>query len=393
VLLQNGNVLRGQVQDSGDRITIVDDGNSRLTMDRKQIECVGPSLDSLYLHQRAGVRVWGTGEHWHLAHWCIQHGLLDRAIEHFAFLEIHANDTPRFKQLEHLLREALIKHQKSRQPSLQPATETATVASDQAVVQSSNEPPVVPASHAASTDVVQNGEGWSSHEIPGYIRKSFHTTVLPVLVLRCGQSGCHGLLGKSDFHIYQPVGDQAASIRAKDLESVLKYVYRDRVQDSPLLAYATRAHGIQRNPSLNPVRDDERAHIERISAWIKSLALSQRPETTMPNSYPLAHESTNITQANAPSAVQRASANVALGGSDAVTLKDLLRNDEPRDRQAKLSKPAKTASPPVLVTGSELADLETMIERLEKKYNGTDPSAVEAKKDPFDPELFNKKYR
>ena len=70
VLLQNGNVLKGQISKQADRIAIMIDGNSTLLLDPKQIEHVGPTLESLYLHQRAGVRTWGTGEHWHLAHWC-----------------------------------------------------------------------------------------------------------------------------------------------------------------------------------------------------------------------------------------------------------------------------------------------------------------------------------
>ncbi len=85
VLLRNGNVLEGFVRSEKERISIASDGNSNLFVEPKQVAFIGPTVESLYQHQRSGVRNWGTGEHWHLAHWCIQQGLIDHAIEHTRF--------------------------------------------------------------------------------------------------------------------------------------------------------------------------------------------------------------------------------------------------------------------------------------------------------------------
>lgn len=381
VLLQNGNVFRGQVQESKDRVTVVIDGNSRIALDRKQVACVADTLESLYQHQRAGIRVWGIGEHWHLANWCIQQGLLERAIEHYKVLEAQAPDSTQFKTLEHQLREALIKHHQVKQPAKTVASETNETSSPK------QEPEL--AENSASVQRASGRIHWSTHDIPGYIRKSFQLTVLPVLVTRCGQSGCHGLLGKTDFHIYQPVGDQSATILADDLEAVLRYINRDRVQDSQLMAYATRAHGIQRHPSLNPAREDERTHIERINAWAKSLALSQRPDSVMPAVYPVNKETDSLQSKNS---VTPATANMPLPRSGRLSLSDLRRPEENPDRDAKLSKPAKSA-PQLFLTGSEISDLESMIDQLDKKYTTSDESSSRTKKDPFDPDLFNKKFR
>ena len=179
------------------------------------------------------------------------------------------------------------------------------------------------------------------------------------------------------------MGDQSASILARDLDEVLKYIDRDRIQESRLLAYATKAHGIQRNPSLNQSRDDERALIERINFWVKSLALSQRPETTMPAQYPLTTQGTQ--------SVSSAVANFPVAKP---SIRKTKRTDEvEQDRNAKLSKPTKSAPPTEFISMSELADLESAIEKFERQSGAGVAGSVPAKKDPFDPDVFNRQFR
>ncbi len=391
VLLRNGNVLKGFVRSEKERISIAADGNSNLHVEPKQVAFIGPTLESLYQYQRSGVRNWGTGEHWHLAHWCIQQGLIDHAIEHYKILDASASDSPRFKQLEHLLRDALLADENVKQavhrqaqaatPSFASTRPFDSTTQTSTVIQANSETPRLRSVPQGAYEGTV--ESWNKHEIPGYIRKTFQNSILPVLVSRCGQSGCHGLLGKTDFHIYQPVGDQSASVLARDLDEVLRYIDRDRIQESPLLEYATKAHGIQRNPSLNQSRDDERALIERINFWVKSLALSQRPETTMPAQYP--------STAQGAQSVSSAVANVPVAKP---SIRKTKRTDEvEQDRNAKLSKPAKSAPPTEFISMSELADLESAIEKFERQSGSGVAGTAPAKKDPFDPGVFNRQFR
>ncbi len=380
LLLQNGNVLNGQIRSEKERISVLVDANSNLYVATKQVLFIGPTLESLYQFQRSGVRQWGTGEHWQLAHWCIQQGLMDHAIEHFKALEQSASDSPRFKQLEHSLREALLADRKvqqvilSRRPSENPSriehpeTEAVILTSAQSTLLKSSPTPKAE---------LESADSWNKHEIPSYIRKTFQNSILPVLVSRCGQSGCHGMLGKSDFHIYQPLGEQSSILRTRDLDEVLKFIDRDRVQESALLAYATKAHGIQRNPSLSSTRADERALIERIQFWVKSLALSKKPETTMPAQYP---SSTAI-----GSEVSSAVANVPTTSKSR-----RFTEREVEDRNAKLSKPARNAPPTEFLSMSEIAELEKAIEKFENQTGAAGSSPI--KKDPFAPDVFNRKY-
>lgn len=371
VLLRNGNVLNGQVRSEKERVSVSVDASSSVYIAAKQVLFIGPTLESLYQFQRSGVRNWGTGEHWQLAHWCIQQGLIDHAIEHFKVLEQSASDTPRFRQLENALRDALLADQHVQQVNVQANSETADVvlASAQATPRKSTLAPKVD---------MESADAIHKHEIPSYIRKTFHNAILPILVSRCGQSGCHGSLGKSDFHIYQPMGNQSALTSTRDLDEVLKFIDRDRVQESALLAYATKAHGIQRNPSLSSARADERALIERIQFWVKSLALSKKPETTMPIQYP--------SSTTRDSEVSSAAAIVPTSSKS-----KRFSEQEVEDRNAKLSKPARNAPPTEFLSMSEIAELEQAIEKFERQTGASESSPI--KKDPFAPDVFNRKYR
>jgi hypothetical protein len=45
------------------------------------------------------------------------------------------------------------------------------------------------------------------------------------------------------------------------------------------------------------------------------------------------------------------------------------------------------------LSGSELDDLEKAIRDLEEKYESAEPSKTTQAKDPFDPDVFNRKFR
>jgi hypothetical protein len=104
VLLDNGNVMRGFVRTQGNQISISIDRGSEVSLDARHVLFIGVSLESLYDYQRNAITTWGTGEHWQLSHWCIQQGLLDQAVEHYKELQKSASNSPRFKQLDLMLR-------------------------------------------------------------------------------------------------------------------------------------------------------------------------------------------------------------------------------------------------------------------------------------------------
>jgi hypothetical protein len=364
VLLQHGNVIHGFVKPHADRITIALDKGNEVTVPNRQILTVGKNLEALYTFQMRAIRKWGTGEHWHLAQWCIQNGLLDQAIEHYTELEKTASASPKFKQLDLQLRQALL-----ADSTVQQVLEERGIPN-----------PIVPASYEEMTPSPDTLAGEHRKDaqlesdriprvVPGYLRRNFQTEVLPILVSRCGQSGCHGMLSKNDFQIFQPVGEQAALLSQRNLEAIVSYVDHKEPMQTSLIQYAIRPHGSQRNPSIQPNREEDRVLLDKIFQWLTSLA-----------------ESESGIVASEPAPVTPAMALIPRNTVQQHRRKTT--GDSPQqDRNAKLSKPPRSAPPPVILNVSELKEIEEAIDKLEQQHqekNGT--------RDPFDPSVFNARF-
>jgi hypothetical protein len=372
VLLQHGAVLHGFIKPQADSVTVVMDKGKQVTLVKKQILFIGPTMESLYKYQTRAIRKWGTGEHWHLAQWCIQNGMLDRAIEHYLELEKQAADNPKFKQLDLQLKQALMADEGVRRAMAEQGIEPPTIesqdkknllasSSSQVVQAAAN----VPKPTAESGKVVSSRETFPVHAVPGYLRRSFQTEVTPIVVSRCGQSGCHGILSKNQFQVFQPVGQQSASLNERNLENVLRFIDAQDPQQSDLLHFAAKPHGTQRNASFNLQREEDRLHLERLSKWIQTLdnVKAKTPSETVTN--PVV-QATNLAKPEPSATVQSAVA-----------------------AEPKLSKPAKNGSGSVVIDASDLAEIEEEIRKLEKIAKNKPKDPV----DPFDAKIFNSKYK
>jgi hypothetical protein len=402
VLLQHGSVLHGFVKPQADKITIVLEKGKEVTLANKQVLTIGKTMESLYEYQIRGIRKWGTGEHWHLAQWCIQNGLMDQAIEHYSELEKVASDNPRFKQLDLQLKQALLGDEKVRQAMAEqgisvPDSEAGST--NQKDTNPLHEPKRWTSGRRTETTMAsevtpataQRPLGEAQRILPSYIRRSFQTEIQPVVVSRCGQSGCHGMLAKNDFQVFQPVGDQAATITERNLESILGYVDTESSLQSTLINYATRPHGSQRNPSINPNRDEDRVLLDKMLRWLKTLddpandRIGGSHVISAAANDPQANLASNVAPAIAlvpKSAIQRSQQQRRNGGMERI-----IGDSVAEDRSAKLSKPAKSAPPPVVLNAAELQELESAISKLEKMELGS-----KAQRDPLDPNEFNTKY-
>jgi len=439
VLLQHGSVLHGFVKPQADRLTVVLDKGNEVTLPNRQVLSVGKTIESLYNYQVKAIRAWGTGEHWHLAQWCLQNGLLDQAIEHYLALENVAADNPKFKQLDHQIKQALLADTDLRQAMLERGiaipenpddSATQRISSGSLGSESNASNPKRPepmnsrfaaaiaggsvptasdvqtasafqSDHAGQAGgmvggIVKAGANIATHDgkvipapprlIPGYLRRSFQIEVTPIVVSRCGQSGCHGMLAKNDFQIFQPVGEQAAAITETNLESLLRYIDTDAPRQSVFLSYATRPHGMQRNASLNPSRDEDRVLLEKIQRWLQSLSEVSKDG---------ADGSSVVTAASIAHGQDVSSPQVA--PAIALVPKNTMQKSNQRrrmmgetvagDRNAKLSKPAKSAPPPAILNAVEIQELEDAITKLERIEAGSKPT-----RDPLDPSVFNSKY-
>ena len=418
VLLQHGAVMHGFIKPQADSVTIVMDKGKEVTVSKRQILTIGASKEALYRYQTKAIRKWGTGEHWHLAQWCIQNGMLDQAIEHYLELEKQASDNPRFKQLDLQLKQALLEDESVRRAMVQQGIELPggvgavnNGAENSTVKDSGVGVEVLGAVPGVQGKSIKQPEGldveepvrlvssFPAHTIPGYVRKSFQTEITPVVVARCGQSGCHGMLAKNPFQIFQPVGEQAASINDRNLERVLRYIDSENPTESDLLKYAAQAHGTQRNASLNMNRDEDRIHLERIAQWIQSLSRLPSGDSSVAGTNRVisagAMQVGGVEQGvRTAHAVASKSAGGSVGNTSGLGGSRPLKetSEVVADRNAKLSKPPKTGGAGVVIDALELAGIEEEIAKLERKPAAEGPGAKSAAKDPFDAKIFNSKH-
>lgn len=405
VMLLNGSIFHGVVRPTGDRLEIRLGTGSSIQIDNKQVAFIAPSKRALYDLQVASTRQWGTGEHWHLTEWCIQQGLLDEAIFHFKQLSQIAEPTNKLKQLEHKLKEAILSseqvkallasQQKQASPSQGRIQDGGPPSLEQNSAPNLSQPNMAPQGVVLASATQAPESKSVSPElaigIPSYVKKAFQSNISPLLVRRCGQAGCHGIPGKSVFHIQQAAGEQAAEIAAENLENVLRYINVQSPAESALIRYALKEHGDQKHPSFNPLkREDERIHVERITQWIKSLELS-KASAGADVQFASAVESVPVRALPSISTGDVPQSNVgALPQETEMSRLERIAKwrevSEVQDKDAKLSKPPRSSDGPIALTSGELSELEKAIDQLERKHS------AKSQKDPFDPNLFNSKY-
>jgi hypothetical protein len=410
LLLEHGGILHGVTQPVGDQISVQLEKGNNIHVKKDSVLHIARSKVELYEYQINSIRRWGPSEHWHITQWCVQNELIEQALFHFKELSSIVEPSSKLKQLEHQIKVAILRSEpvqkylaeQQRALGIEPKSETtlafsqqpATTTADQNVQMASATIPNAQSSDAPPLRTTGADE-INVNNLPSYVRKAFQQTITPILVQRCGQSGCHGLPGKSDFHIYQPIGEQASQTAISNLIDVLKYVDVKRPSESRLIAYATHAHGIQKHPSLNALKESDQATIARIEQWIKSIDTNHAAFSPYPtvSSVALASGTTAVNPSaisNKPNLLQTPLDESHTPGASALSRKEMLlnlrNNIGEEDPDAKLSKPAKTGNLPAIIDASEIADLERAIEKLERS------ETAKGKKDPFDPNEFNNRF-
>ncbi len=191
------------------------------------------------------------------------------------------------------------------------------------------------------------------HDMPKGTVESFTRTVQPLLMNSCSARACHGIAGANDFLLHRFTRKQSIPRRGtlRNLHAVMKWIDRERPTESTLLHYASTAHGTKNNPaSRNPPLVSGGIPFQRLSGWIAQFRNGDLP--------------TN----NAPERPQSLAVGTSFA-SDAGSVKSPSLYNRSREQQNK------------------------KISRLSGK-----PSFSPKKppyflpKDPFDPEIFNRRY-
>ena len=331
LLLKNGHVMQGSITKAGDYfvLTLGKTGEVRLPASDVETQCV--DLDDAYRYQAALLSNKKADPHLALAEWCLRYGLRQQAEDQVAFA--------RKLEPEH-----------ARIPQLELRLKTAAEA---------------PAPSGAKTDTSPTTVGVKQleerlAELPKGSMERFSVTVQPMLINRCGANGCHGPAAKSNFHLLRPAAGQMMSKRftQRNLFTVLQYMDKDKPEESRLVTMPQERHG----SALTPVFDKRSQHqLDDLIAWGKLLA-PKPPQVVLPAT--IGPAQTLLTQQS--TAGEKTTADLA-GGK-------VPPNIAPMNGGVGVK--AKSPRAP------SVKDLR----------NESSPRDNAAPRDPFDPDVFNRKY-
>ncbi len=329
LLLRNGQVIEGPISRVGDVYHVaVPHGEIRISARDVEHRC--GSLEEGYWQKRAAIHLGDVSDHLRLAHWCRRHGLLGHAGRELADAIALDPTHPMIEVLERRLRLDLA-------------------------------PPAEPTEATEAVDRIASGEQLDQllDRMPPGSVEVFTRAVQPILINHCAAAACHGPGSKSEFRLLRPSPGRPASRRVtqRNLQAVLRWTDRQEPAASRLLSVATEPHGTVRGAVFRERQIDQ---YHRVAEWVKQLA-------EQVDSEPAANDSV------ARSAEKRASQGAA--GEH--------REPDPAAAQATPASFQKLAAEAETLRASLLFDTGPQRGRPPQRF-------VPA--DPFDPEIFNRRY-
>lgn len=234
VVLRNGNVLEGQVDELPDTIRVLT-ATSEIRLPVRDVERLAPSLLGAYDAKRAEVRQGSAGDHLELAAWCVRQELWPQAAREL-------NDATAIDSSHRLI------------PVIERRLQVAVRAAQRA-----SQRPVAEISQSDEESDLQRAEEIAELEalvssLPPGTLESFARQVQPILVNGCAAASCHGpnaapydhdivraqafLLNRDSL---RGVGTRESTLR--NLKAVWEAINHQNPAYSPLLTQPSVPHG------------------------------------------------------------------------------------------------------------------------------------------------------
>ena len=333
VLLRNDNVVFGAARQQGEQVLVERGDGTQIRIDRKQVLCWSDSLLNLYRY-RLDHRV-GTNVQVHLgeARWCLRYGLLEQASDEVEQLRRLDPTNP---QAELLHRQIVGAYCNLAKDSHQ-ATET----------ENSH-----PSFHFASdvtideAPVSQVDEEQAALSIDPSELHDFVSQVQPILLNRCGS--CHSHTTDREWKLITPARGVRTSSRMtrENYAATVPYIDVSAPSASSLLRYAITAHG----GGAIPLGPRNAVAAEALKRWSQSVADHHA-------------DASKLTRASVPSS----------------SMDPILKSAAIQDANES-EFPAADPDATALKPRVEGNGLEPQLQRLPPVDN------------PFDPELFNRRF-
>jgi len=341
LVLRNGSVLEGKILRVGDRYVVGLSERDEVVVpaDRVEMEC--DSLTEAYQRKQKLLGADATvRDHLRLADWCLQNDLLAASAEQLMAAQRRDPSDPANEYFEKRLRLAA-----RRRPA-----------------RASGQP--VP-SDMSSRDELEELEELDEldelvRSLPADMVEQFTKTIQPLLINSCGGGTCHGANTDTQFHLMSPVRSSTLPRRftQKNLQAALEHVDPVQPSRSPLLQMATEPHG-QSNDA--PLTDKDVTQLGHLAAWV--LRTHPKPQAT----------SRTVPQPPDSSSPQPIAQHASLSLESVPMQEPLNANAGPLPPDAPNDGKVQPAG---------------HLEPVDK----TDAKEHDSGVDPFDPEIFNRRY-
>ena len=361
VLLKNGNVLKGAVQRDGFRVE-VRSASGTLVIDSDSVDYFCESMEEAFRLKQAATNPNDVESQVDVFRWCLKHEMYRGAYEQIDVLQLLPIEATRLDYLNRQLTVAVERKQRIAQANMQrlqpkvidnptPNTtgEIAQVGYEEAI-----EIMPLPSAtgNAASSQVSLPASKRAVEEFtksfPGEVVSQYKREIEIKLVRNCSNAGCHNSNHES-FPLLSKGGRRDIQVprllSQRNFYRLMKFVNLDEPLESPLYLKATQAHGPQSQATYGPNRKETKT----LEEWLLSVAT---PEAQR------AHYQRQMEIANAANASQQ--------------LEPAPEFPNTQIQQASANLP-----------DSSIPSVPNLAPRAQTFIP----------KDPFDPEIFNRKYR
>lgn len=353
LLLNNGELIAGTIIPAGDRYDVrLETGEIRIR--RSEVAMVCRDAQECYRNRRAGIDPDRAQDHLELAEWCIKNDLLEPAEHELAAARAADATHPRIRLVEARL--ALAKQPPPSEPAQTPQKRVAP----------------------QSLDTL-------ARNLPPGAMERFTDTVQPLLLNYCAKSGCHAGRGRGGLQlerIHPKLSGRFATQR--NLRRVLAQLDLDEPPKSKLLVVPIRPHG----PAHAPIfTDREQSQYRQLVEWVYAMAGTREP----PPEPTLAERTAPLFQAvpgasGPPADESDETADPAKSGS-----RETAAGQSPA-RLRRDDQEIPTFSADQAYTREQLREMGMLQHATSRVQYGKDTPVPFVPRDPFDPEIFNRRY-
>lgn len=284
VLLKNGNVLKGAVQQDGLKLEIRSSSGT-LVINKDDVDFVCESMEEAYRLNHAASNPNDVEQQIYLLRWCMKHKLYREAQKQIDILQMLPIKASRLDYLNRQVNAAISQQRRQTQQghqNLQPMiVENSDSSSAGEIVQVGYEQPIeiVPLPDAVSGSPEPEELAIASKRVieeftksfPGELVSHYKREIEPAMIRNCSNAGCHNQSHESFPLLNRGYGRKVEVPKLysqRNFYRMMKFVSLNQPLKSTLFQKATNPHGGQFEASFTPEREETKL----LEQWLLAIS-------------------------------------------------------------------------------------------------------------------------